>query len=114
MEQITFINLPQPTLHKLIARPTQLKADVLGPDVETFDANLCYDPRPDAYLGVGSFKTATPACLTFSGACLPCAGLGKLVSSNSSQTTQNPSSSSHVTCGSYSASVALKRPYRTK
>lgn len=103
IEQITFLDLPQPTFAELIAEPTKLKEDMLGPNAETFDAQVRYDPRPEAYLGVGSFKTTTPARLTFRGLHFPFTGLGMLV-------VRNPDGQEK----GRSVSVALKRPYKPK
>jgi hypothetical protein len=75
---------------------------MLGPDAETFDAQLRYDPRPEVYLGVGSFKTTSPARLTFNGSHYPLTGLGTLARR------------AHFLNKGRSLSVALKRPYRTK
>ena len=72
---------------------------MLGPDAEIFDAQLCYDPSPAVYLGIGLFKTMTRAQLTFKGMNFPNSGLGMLVRSQ-------PKNGSMP--------VALKRPYRTK
>ena len=79
---------------------------MLGPDAEIFDAQLRYDPRPTVFLGIGSFKTTTPAQLTFKGIHLPASGLGKLVGSQ--KKTEKGQS------GRQSIPVALKRPYRNK
>ncbi|EDQ99255.1 uncharacterized protein LACBIDRAFT_335167 [Laccaria bicolor S238N-H82] len=102
-EPIAFHNLPQPTLAELIAEPTKMRVDMLGPDAEPFDAQLRYDPRPEVYLGVGSFKTTSPARLTFNGSHYPLTGLGMLA--------HLAHSSNKKGC---SLSVALKRPYRSK
>ena len=99
-EHINFHDLPQPTFAELIAEPTKLRQDMLGPEAEIFDAQLRYDPSPAVYLGIGSFKTTTRAQLTFIGLNLPCTGLGKLVH-------QSPNKKETM-------SVALKRPYRSK
>ena len=100
-EHINFHDLPQPTFAELIAEPTKLRQDMLGPEAEIFDAQLRYDPSPAVYLGIGSFKTTTRAQLTFNGLNLPPrTGLGKLVH-------QSPNKKGTV-------SVALKRPYRNK
>jgi hypothetical protein len=102
-EPIAFHNLPQPTFAELIAEPTKVRVDMLGPDAETFDAQLRYNPRPEAYLGVGSFKTTSPARLTFNGSHYPLTGLGTLARL------------AHLSNeNGRSVSVALKRPYRGK
>lgn len=101
-EQINFHDLPQPTFAELIAKPTKLRQDMLGPDTEIFDAQLHYDPRPGVYLGIGSFKTMTQAWLTFKGSHFPFTGLGG--AANKMEKGRSMSS----------MSVALKRPYRNK
>jgi hypothetical protein len=102
-EQINFHDLPQPTFAELIAKPTKLRQDMLGPDAENFDAQLRYDPSPGVYLGIGSFKTTTQARLTFKGLQYPFTGLGMLVHRSSNKMEKGQS-----------MSVALKRPYRNK
>lgn len=79
--------------------PTKLREDMLGPDANIYDAHLRYNPNPDVYLGVGSFKTTAPAHLMFNGI-IPSTGLGRLVN-------QMENSDKHIP-------VALKRPYRVK
>jgi hypothetical protein len=89
------MDLPQPTFSELMDKPTKLREDMLGPLAKVYDAYLRYNPDPNVYLGVGSFKTTAPARLTFSGN-LPPTGLGKLVKQMEN------------------SDVALKRPYRNK